>query len=81
MGEKKIKFLPQKFKKLFYGQTLPKIKIVSKILILVIFGQRFDKSSDSAELNRRREVSNSAKWPQHDACEMGKNRNISLQKI
>ena len=35
-------------------------KIFKKSLFLAIFGQKFDKSSEPAELNRRREVCYSA---------------------
>ena len=47
-----------------------------------IFDQNFDKSSEPAELNERRESCNSAKWPQFNPYEMGeKNSNFSSQKI
>ena len=44
--------------------------------------QKFDKSSEPAELDRRRDACNSAKWPQYNPFEMGeKNFKIFLPNI
>ena len=45
-------------------------KIFRKSLFLAIFGQKFDKSSELAELDRPRDASNSAQWPQYNPIEM-----------
>ena len=41
---------------------------------LAIFAQKFDKSSEPAELNRRRDACNSAKWPQYNPFEVGEKK-------
>ena len=39
--------------------------------MLAIFGQIFDKSSEPAEFDRRRDACNNSKWPQYNPFEMG----------
>ena len=48
---------------------------------MAIFGQKFDKSSEPEELDRRRDICNSAKWPQYNPFEIGKSifQNFSPQ--
>ena len=46
-------------------------KIFEKPLFLAIFCQKFDKSSEPAVLDRRRDTCNGAKWPQYNPFEMG----------
>ena len=47
--------------KIFFEKNFFRPKIFEKPLILAIFAQKFDKSSEPAELNRRRDACNSAK--------------------
>ena len=49
-------------------------KIFEKPLFLAIFGQKFDKCSEPAELNSRRDACNSAKLPQYNPYEMGEKK-------
>ena len=48
-----------------------RLKIFEKPLFLAIFDRKLEKSSEPAELNRRREACNSSKWPQYNPNEMG----------
>ena len=64
-----------KFGNLFRAKQQP--KIVEKNQFLAILGQKFDKSSEPAKLDRRRDACNSAKWPQYNPFEMGKKIKIS----
>ena len=53
------------FEKNSFGQNF------LKPLYFWLFGQNYDKSSEPAELNCRRDACNSAKWPQYNPFEMG----------
>ena len=48
---------------------------------MAVFGQKFEKSSELAELNRRIDACNSAKWPQYNSHEIDEKIKISPSKI
>ena len=73
--------MPKEGASIFFEKKFFRPKIFKKPLFLAIFGQKFDKSSEPAVLDRRRDAYNGAKWPQYNPFEMGeKNFKISPPK-
>ena len=65
----------------FFEKKFFQTKTFERPLFLTTFGQKFDKSSEPTEFNRRRDACNSSKYPQYNLYDTDEKmfRNFSLK--